>query len=346
MCIGQRSLRLRRAIAILIGTLVICASSLTRSAQADDVIEVGGVGNEAQGAGVATAYLNDDPGREIVLMAYDNPPGANTFRYRVGYGLNSDGIAPNWSTPITIDGVGDEAQGAGVAIGNFDDNPRPEMVLMAYDNPSGPNTFRYKVGFNLNNGGFTSNWSDPIIVEGVGNEASGAGVAIINIDDDPRPDLIFMANDGGGNCRYRIGWDVNSSGIASSWSDSIDIGNGFGPNAQGAGITVTNLDTDPRPEIVLVGYPFTAPLDAFVYFIGWDMNEQGFVTGDWTPSNPSIPGVGQSVQDADGAILSADGEIKLVLMAYDNPPGPNTFRYRVIPLGSWPYRQFIPTVYR
>jgi hypothetical protein len=37
-----------------------------------------------------------------------------------------------------------------VALANLDSNPRPEMVLMAYDNPTvNPNTFRYRVGKNI-----------------------------------------------------------------------------------------------------------------------------------------------------------------------------------------------------
>ena len=36
-----------------------------------------------------------------------------------------------------IGGVGWEADGAGLAVGNLDSDPRPDAILMAYDDPAG-----------------------------------------------------------------------------------------------------------------------------------------------------------------------------------------------------------------
>lgn len=54
---------------------------------------------------------------------------------------------------IQVPGVGDLGQGAGIAIGNIDNNPMPDVVIMAYDNPAGANSFRYRIGWNLNRDG-------------------------------------------------------------------------------------------------------------------------------------------------------------------------------------------------
>src|SRR4029077_4686478 len=81
-----------------------------------------------------------------------------------------------------VDGVGWEGQGAGVALGQIDADPAPDLVIMAYDNPSGQNNFRYRIGWNLNRDGnpTTQNgvpmtpWSGDIQVDGVGWEGQGA----------------------------------------------------------------------------------------------------------------------------------------------------------------------------
>lgn len=107
---------------------------------------VDGVGWEGQGAGAAIANLDGDPRPELVLMAYDNPSGANNFRVKIGWNLGTNGVAQRWDPGFSMtDGVGWEGQGAGIALANLDGDARPEMVLMAYDNPSGANSFRYVV---------------------------------------------------------------------------------------------------------------------------------------------------------------------------------------------------------
>lgn len=56
---------------------------------------------------------------------------------------------------VEVPGVGWEGQGADAVITNVDTDPRPDMILMAYDNPAQANNFHYKVGFNLDAGGIT-----------------------------------------------------------------------------------------------------------------------------------------------------------------------------------------------
>ena len=84
----------------------------------------------------------------MILMAYDNPAGANSFRYKIGWNLNTSGVATNWSNYVQVPGVGWEGQGADIAVCNLDNNPAKEYIFMAYDNPAGANSFRYKILFN------------------------------------------------------------------------------------------------------------------------------------------------------------------------------------------------------
>ncbi|PWB55427.1 MAG: hypothetical protein C3F06_02735, partial [Candidatus Methanoperedenaceae archaeon] len=138
---------------------------------------------------------------------YDNPAGANTFRYKIGWNLDTAGIAASWSDTIEISGVGWEGQGAGIAIGNVDSYNRPEMILMAYDNPVGANTFRYKIGWNLNTAGIATGWSTAVQRSGVGWEGQGAGVALYDLNGDKRPEMVVMAYDnpvGANTFRYKV----------------------------------------------------------------------------------------------------------------------------------------------
>jgi hypothetical protein len=123
--------------------LVVVFCNLVISPAFAQYTTVEGVGWEGQGADVAIANLDGDSRPDMVLMAYDNPAQANTFRYKIGWNLNSNGVASRWDNSyVTVEGVGWEGQGAGVAIANLDGNSLPDMVLMAYDNPAQANTFR------------------------------------------------------------------------------------------------------------------------------------------------------------------------------------------------------------
>jgi hypothetical protein len=97
----------------------------------------------------------------MVLMAYDNPPGANQFRWYCGRNLNDRGIASTWELCTGcynnavagqpggryVEGCGWEAAGAAAVVSDVDRDGTQDLVLMAYDDPEGPNTFRYRVFF-------------------------------------------------------------------------------------------------------------------------------------------------------------------------------------------------------
>ena len=92
------------------------------------------------------------------MFVEDNPSGENQYRYKIGFNMNSSGIAAYWSGVIGHKGAGHFSEGAGFAFGNLDGNPSKELILMSLDAPNGPNEIRYKVGFNLNSTGQTSIW--------------------------------------------------------------------------------------------------------------------------------------------------------------------------------------------
>jgi hypothetical protein len=235
-------------------------------------IAVPGVGWEGQGAGAALTNLDADARPEMILVAYDNPAYGNTFRYRVGWNLGTDGVAASWSPNWTgVAGVGWEGQGADVLVTNLDDDVRPDMIFMAYDNPNQGNNFRYRVGWNLNASANAANWdANFTVVDGVGWEGQGAGASIANLDNDPRPELLLMAYDNpanGNSFRYRVGWNLGTNAQAQSWEPGFRTIAGVGWEGQGAGITMANLDGDARPEIVAMAYDAPDRDNSFRYVI-------------------------------------------------------------------------------
>jgi hypothetical protein len=298
-------------------------------------ITVPGVGWEGAGAGVAIANLDGNSRPEMIMMAYDDPQQGNTFRYRVGRNINGAGIASSWSGFVQVPGVGWKGQGAGVAIGDIGGSGRPDMILMAYDNPSGGNTFRYRVGRDLDADGVASSWSSFITVPGVGWEGAGADVALVDLDSNPRPDMILMAYDDpqrANSFRYRIGYNLNSNGVAASWRSGFVTAPGVGWEGQGAGIAIGDFGGNSRPDMVLMAYDNPVGANTFRYRIGLDLNVQG-VASSWSTPHVTEPGVGWEGQGAGVAVadLAGDGAPDLVMMAYDNPSRANTFRYRVKP---------------
>jgi hypothetical protein len=275
--------------------LLICIPSTVQAGWSGS-IQVTGVSSEAQGAGIAFVNLDSNPRPEMILMSYNDSSGTKVFRYKIGWNVGTNGVASSWSSTTQVAGVGSQAQGAGIAFANLDSNPRPEMILMAYDNTSGIKTFRYKIGWNVGTNGVASSWSPVYQVAGGGLEAQGAGIAFANLDSDPRPEIILMAYENSQLAnifKYTIGWNVNTSGVASSWTSAIPVPSVgvFPKEAQGADLAIYDINGDGKNDMVLMSYDNPAGTNFFRYQIGWDFMYTGTVkpTGDSMAIDPTRP---------------------------------------------------------
>jgi hypothetical protein len=301
------------------------------SSGATPYVKIDGVGNEGQGAGVAFADLNRNGKPDIVLMAYDNPARGNSFRYRIGWDFNfATGTAASWAPGYkTVTGLGWEGQGAGVAFADIDHNGVQDMVVMAYDNPAGANTFRYRVGWNLGVDGTTNNWSASVEIGGVGDEGQGAGVALGDINDNGTLDMVLMATDGS-SFRYRVGWDLAANGTSANWSNPVTVP-GMGSVAEGADVVLADINLDGTLDMVLMAYDAPGGANNFRYRIGWHLDNTGRARemSRWY----MLKGFGHLGQGA-GLAYQHHPSIgqALVFMAYDAPAGANNFRYAVLPV--------------
>lgn len=289
-----------------------------------------GVGWDAQGADLAYVDLNRNGIDDVIAMAYDSPAGANQFRYRIGYDVNHQGIASRWSGINYGPSLGWEGQGAGVAVTDLDGDSTPEVIFMAYDNPSGANNFRYMVGYDMNSSGRVASWSSMQITDGVGWEADGAGIAIGNVDYNSRPDAVLMAYDDPARMnsfRYKIGYNLDSAGRAQYYSSPIVIP-GVGWEAAGASIELGNLDSDPRPDILVMAYDDPSGGNTYRLKVGYNIDSRGHAQS-WS-SPMEIAGQGWEGDGAGMALTDydRDGQDEVVFMAYDDPAGANEFRFR------------------
>lgn len=178
------------------------------------------MGRKADGAGIALYDINDNGILDMILMQYDAPSGGpNQFRYKIYYDLSSDGkswtgTSVNYYVPTTF---GRTADGAGVTVGNIDTDPRPDIILTAYDDPDGANNFRYMVLHNVDKSGNPVSVTPYFTYKGCGNHGAGADGQLCDIDGNGIPDLFFMCIDDAtpNSFRYIIGHDLNSDGALS-----------------------------------------------------------------------------------------------------------------------------------
>ncbi len=219
------------------------------------------LGGEQDGLGAALTELNGNSRPDLVVAVLDVGNPANAFRWIVAFDLGPDGSYTSLSPIHSFSGLGDTADGVGVAIGNLDNDPRPDMILMGLDVGGPYEEFRYRVGLNLNAAGQPSNWTDIQFIATGLTEADGAGCALANLDSDPRPDLVLTCyDDPSGPNRFvsYVGYNLDARGRSIQWEtlSSHFVGlhgseNGDG-QPEGAGIAVTNLDSDPRLDLAFV----------------------------------------------------------------------------------------------
>jgi hypothetical protein len=213
------------------------------------------LGNEQSGGGAAMADIDGNGQPDLVLMAIDNPQGANSYWYTIGWNMGTNGEVTSWSPIVKIGGLGNDNKGGGAALADLDHNGKPELVLMGIDDPAGPNRFWYRIGRNLDQTGKAESWTSTLYANvGLGDLSAGGGVALADVNGNGMPELILMNIDsplGANPFWYYIGWNIDINGSVTAWSNKI-IGPSLSNMTSGGGVAVGDINKNGKQDMLLM----------------------------------------------------------------------------------------------
>ena len=296
-----------------------------------------GAGFDSDGADATFAQLDTDPRPDLVLMSIDDPAGANGFFVGIGWNVDSTGFTSQWSSHATS-GFGNDNEGGGVAFAQLDSNPRLDMVLMAVDAPTGPNTFVYKVMFNVNTNLVPTRVSSTKSIPGIGQVGEGAAIAFANIDANSTPALVLMTYDaptGANSVHYKVAYNIDANGDWVGLVGQVITVAGFGNTGDGAGIRAGYFNANDRIDLVVMVYDRgTSGSNDIRYRFLYDLQQSG--AGIGAPSSQSasviLPGHGTVGQGAGVAVedLDGNGRAEVLMAVLDSPSGVNQFRWTML----------------
>ena len=300
---------------------------------------------ENQGAGIATGDLTGNGSNDIVVLTVDNPQGQNRGIYRVGRALNDQGVVSGGSSPWTDvpNWFSFENQGAGTALFDIDNDGRLELFVFMIDNAPGVNQGLYRVGKGLDvSGNVTGGWGPWIpIPNWFSFENQHGAITVADIDQNGRPELIvFMVDNPAGQNqgKFQIGADLDVNGnVTGNWSGWIDVPDWFSWENQGAGVAVTDLDGDGKPDLLVFQIDNAVEQNQAFYKVGQSLDINGTVAG-WSPWRGVPAWFSWENQGGGIATTRRNGKAEMVVMMVDNPPGKNVGYYRVLPLDVDPTR--------
>jgi len=276
------------------------------------------------------------------------PAGQRLFGFWGIAGAELDFLGTYWGSDIPssqsiTDWFGDSNQGAGMAVANIDSDERADAVVVHVDAPFGSNNGYYRILWNMawvqpSSGSSTylpTTISDPIPINGWwGDNTSGAGAAIGDIDKNGRPDLIVLHIDnpaGSDSTYYRIGWNLNTSGVVTSWSAPIGISAGFhGYDTSGADVALRDIDNNGTLDMVIGTVDAPSGADTVYYNVGMNLSTAGIVSS-WTGAGTLPSGISSATADLgmDLADMDRNGKTDLIVSWVDSASGNDSHYYRV-----------------
>ncbi|RLC77027.1 MAG: hypothetical protein DRI61_12250, partial [Chloroflexi bacterium] len=201
--------------------------------------------------GVAVADVNRNGRPDLVVAWIDDPEGANTAYYRIGWDLDSQGAVQGWSSydksstyTISVDG-NFYNQGAGLDIADINNDGKLDMIFAWIDNPSGENTIYYRIGWGMGTDGRVV-WSDTKTsnyLDNIGHLSEGLAVTVGHFDNDDTYDIMFawVDNPDADNAMYYvIGEDLKDDGTPTTWRGRSSF-TGLGWDTDGAFVAAADI---------------------------------------------------------------------------------------------------------
>lgn len=179
------------------------------------------------GAGIDICDINKNGTPDLLMMVYDAPEGENSFRYQIAFDLQSNGNYLSLSPVYEVPGLGHDGDGAGVAVGDIDNNGTLDILFMALDAPSGKDKFVYEILPDIDKYG--NSYAKPIYTPRFPDSLSpcdtgqGAACSLYDLDNNGFLDAIFVAIENikgkSNSWKYVTGHNLNKQGVPMCWCE-------------------------------------------------------------------------------------------------------------------------------
>lgn len=177
------------------------------------------------GAGIDICDINKNGTPDLLMMVYDAPEGENSFRYQIAFDLQSNGNYLSLSPVYEVPGLGHDGDGAGVAVGDIDNNGTLDILFMALDAPSGKDKFVYEILPDIDKYG--NSYAKPIYTPRFPDSLSpcdtgqGAACCLYDLDNNGFLDAIFVTIENikgkSNSWKYVTGHNLNKQGVPMCW---------------------------------------------------------------------------------------------------------------------------------
>lgn len=283
---------------------------------------------------------------ELSLVVYhiDHPGEKNVGYYRIGKNIDVNGVAADgWGKLFRLNFLkAKEHQGVGIALVDLDGSGLPAFLIFRIDHDEDKNRGYYRIGKHLQaNGTVTDGWQNTIrIPDPFGKRCQGAGIAVADLNNSGRPDLLLFYVVCSGDKKegfYRVGRDLDTDGLVTGgWGEPIQFPGDFGDEQDGIGMTLADLDGNGYYDLLLLFMEQHEDGKNYgSYRVGKHLDGCGIVTGGWEasvqipgPFGTQTHGVGLAVTD-----LKRNGHPDLVVFSIehhrDHPTDENNGYYRI-----------------
>ena len=171
-------------------------------------------------------FFYDGAGIDICdINKNGTPEGENSFRYQIAFDLQSNGNYLSLSPVYEVPGLGHDGDGAGVAVGDIDNNGTLDILFMALDAPSGKDKFVYEILPDIDKYG--NSYAKPIYTPRFPDSLSpcdtgqGAACCLYDLDNNGFLDAIFVAIENikgkSNSWKYVTGHNLNKQGVPMCW---------------------------------------------------------------------------------------------------------------------------------
>ena len=305
-----------------------------------------------QGGDIAIADLTGTGQRDLVVFQIESQGNPNRGFYKIGRNIDANGIVQGgwtgWMEILPWDSWFN--QGGAITIADLSGTGKKDLVVFQIDdrqNPDGRNRGRFKVGHDIRVNGSVTNWSawqdidldeakKPIWFSW---ENSGAGVAIADLDNSGKKDIVIFHVDNAATQNqgfFRIGKQINEKGeVSGGWSPWYGIPSWKFWENQGAGIAISNLSSATSHEMVVLAVdnpPNNNENQGFFQILPLDNDPKTQGKWDLLPYNAPILPVHAALLPR-GTVLFASGS------------GNNGVRFNNPDLGSIPRKIYCSAVW-